>query len=210
MPSVLRVLARVRRWLLIHRRGLTALALAVLTWTALGTVHPPAPRTVALWVAARDLPSGQQLRASDLVRDDFLASTAPAAAVRDNALVLGRTLVTPLTRGEPLTTAQVLGSQHLAGLPGRSAIGLRIPDEAVADLVRAGDRVDLVATDPQHGSPPELLVHDAVVLTVPRSPAGAGTTAGSGRLVVFAVPAGDVEHIAAAGSALYLSVIWNR
>jgi pilus assembly protein CpaB len=215
MPWLLRTLSRIRRRILIHRRGLAALCVGAAVWSTLGVLHPAPGETVELWTASRDLASGTVLAPDDLRRTRVPVGTAPDDAVRRPAGVLGRTLLVPLGRDQVLTVPQVLGHEHLSGYPGRSALGLRIPDVGVADLLRAGDRVDLVASDPQHAHPPELLVHDAIVLTVPaHDDAGTGSAglvgAGTGRLVVFAVPSTDVENVAATGTALYLSVIWNR
>jgi pilus assembly protein CpaB len=210
MPTLLRVLARIRRRLLIHRRGLAALCLGAAVWVALGVVHPPPPATVTLWTAAHDLGSGTRLTPGDLRARRFPAGLVPDGALRARDPLPGRTLATPLGRGQVVTAAELLGPEHLRGYPGRSALGLRVPDEEAASLLRAGDRVDLIASDPQQGHPPELLAHDAAVLAVPPAATGTATPTGTGRLVVFAVPTDDVEHVASAGSSLYLSVVWNR
>jgi len=68
--------------------------------------------------------------------------------------VLGRTLATPLGTGEPLTPAHLTGRERLVGYPGRVAVAVRIPDADVAALLTPGQRVALVASDPQGAREP--------------------------------------------------------
>lgn len=196
--------------MLAHRRGLAVLLTAVAVWSALGVVHPAPPPTTRIWTAADDLTGGRVLVASDLRAVAFPRDLVPAGSVRDRDQLLGHLLATPLTRGDPVTHDDVLGPTRLEGYPGTAALGLRVGDDAVAALLRAGEQVELVATDPQGAHPAELLVHDAVVLAVPRPTGDADTVSGTGRLVVFAVPGADAEHVADIASARYLTVIWNR
>lgn len=210
MPLLLRALDRLRRRLLIHRRPLAALCLGTAVLLTLTALRPPAPATVALWTAARDLPSGTVLDAEDLRRTPFTPGSAPAAAVPHLDDVLGRVLATPLGRGEVMTTAKVIGEDLLAGHPDRVAVPVRIPDAETVGLLRVGDRVSVVASDPQRRQRPERLLDDAAVLAVP---AASGTSTGpgtSGRLVVLAVPSDAATHVAEAATSLYLTVIWNR
>lgn len=196
--------------MLVHRRAIAALCVALAAWITLGIVHPvPAP-TIRIWTAAHDLGGGELLTSADLHPAAYPRDLVPSGAVRDRDDLVGRLLAAPLPRGQPLTEAVVLGSGRLAGYPGRSALGLRVPDDDVAALLRPGEEVDLVATDPQGAHPAELLVHGAVVLAVPRQAPGADTASGTGRLVVFGVPREEAEHVADVASARYLAVIWNR
>ncbi|MFL6159375.1 MAG: RcpC/CpaB family pilus assembly protein [Marmoricola sp.] len=210
MPSPLELLARARRRVLIHRRGLAALLLGLAVWAALDGPGSAHPAEVDLWTARHDLDAGAVLGASDFRRTGFVAGSVPRAATRDLRTLVGRTLATPLGEGEVATTRMVLSNRRLSGYPGRAAIAVRIPDADAVGLLRSGDHVDLVASDPQQQTPPRRIARNAVVLMVPRpTGAGGGTEGGSGRLVVLAVPSDDVEEIAAAESALFLTVIWN-
>lgn len=163
-----------------------------------------------LWTAARDLPSGTVLATSDLRRTAFTPDAVPDAAAGDLTDLIGHTLATPLGKGEVATTTRLLGGTLLAGHPGQSAVPLRIPDADVVAMLSVGDRVDVVASDPQGRRAPERLLTDAPVLAVPVGP-GAGSGPGSsGRLLVVGVPASEVVQVAEAATALYLTVIWTR
>jgi len=209
----LRLLDRVRRRVLVHRRLLGALCAGVAVWLVVAATAGPPPPTVPVWTAARDLPSGTVLGRHDLSRTAYAPDSVPAAAIRSGSdlhRVLGRTLATPLGTGEPLTPAHLAGAERLSGFPGRAAVAVRLPDPGVAALLTPGQRVTLVASDPQGGRPPERLVDDAAVLAVPRQSADGAAGGLTGRLVVFAVPTEQAEQVAAAGTTRYLSVVWSR
>jgi Flp pilus assembly protein CpaB len=206
----LRALDHLRRRLLLHRRLVGASLAALATWLVVQAATAPPPTTVPVWTASHDLRSGTVLTRADLSRTGFAPGSVPAAAVESPAAVLGRTLATPLGRGEPLTPAHLTGSSALAGYPGRSAVAVRIPDADVVGLLTPGQRVALVATDPQGGRPPEQVADDAVVLVVPRASGSAGGGALTGRLVVFAVPSAAAGDLAGAATSRYLAVVWNR
>lgn len=212
MLAPLALLEVVRRQVLIRRRSLAALCAALAVWFGLDAVTADPPVGVPVLTAARDLPSGTTLGSGDLQRTRFAQGSIPASAVRDPAALLGRTLLVPVEDGQPLSRRQLLGSSGLSGYPGRSAIALRIPDPDAAALLDPGDRVDLIASDPQSDVEPERLVRDAIVLALPRPDpdhAGFGVE-GAGRLVLFAVPRAGIEHVAAVANSHFLTVIWNR
>lgn len=205
----LRVLDDLHRRILVHRRLLGSLLAAIAVWLVVQATAAPPPATRPVWTAARDLASGTVLTRDDLVRTDFAPDSVPAAALRSADAVVGRTLATPLGAGEPVTSAHLTGAERLAGYPGRSAVAVRIPDPDVVALLTPGQRVTLVATDPQGATPPERVVEDAAVLAVPHaSTDDPGTLVG--RLVVFAVPDDRADELASAGTTRYLSVVWSR
>lgn len=209
MLSALKAIRQVHRRLLIHRRGLAALCVAVLIWAALTALRPPAPASATVWTAVRDLPSGTVLQDTDLQTQDIPVGLVPRAA-HDLEALIGRTLASPLGSGEVATATHVMSNDHLAGYPGRSAIPLRIPDAESVGLLRPGDRVDLVASDVQQPSRGPKIVRDAIVIALPPQNSASNGVASEGRLVIFAVPTEDVLEVAAAASGAFLNIIWNR
>jgi Flp pilus assembly protein CpaB len=205
----LHALDDVRRRILVHRRLLGSVLVAVAVWLVVQATAAPPPATEPVWTADRDLSSGTVLTRDDLNRTGYAPGSVPAAAVRSVSALVGRTLATPLGRGEPVTAAHLAGAERLAGYPGRAAVAVRIPDPEVVALLTPGQRVTLVATDPQGAVPPERVVEDAAVLVVPRASGDASGTLG-GRLVVFAVAEDRADDLASAGTTRYLSVVWSR
>ncbi|MGY2873615.1 pilus assembly protein CpaB [Marmoricola sp. URHA0025 HA25] len=206
----LNLLDDLRRRILVHRRVLGGSLAALAVWLVFQSASTPPPATEPVWTAAHDLPSGTVLSRGDLARTGFAPGSVPVAAVRSVGAVIGRTLATPLGRGEPITAGHLTGTEGLAGYPGRSAVAVRIPDTDVAALLTPGQRVALVASDPQGGQQPERVADDAAVLAVPERGAGAAAGSLGGRLVVFAVPREEADEVAAAGTTRYLSVVWSR
>jgi Flp pilus assembly protein CpaB len=206
----LRVLADLRRRLLVHRRLLGGSCTALAVWLVVQAATAPPPATVPVWTAAHDLASGSVLTRDDLTRTGFAPDSVPPAALRSVDGVLGRTLATPVGRGEPMTTAHLAGAERLAGYPGRVALAIRVPDGAVVALLTPGQRVGLLATDPQGGTAAERITDDAAVLAVPKAESGDAAGMISGRLVVFAVARETAAQLAAAATTRYLSVVWSR
>ena len=81
--------------------------------------------------------------------------------------------------------------------------------ESAAALLRTGDEVDLLATDPGTGSS-TVVARDVTVLAtptgVPDGPAGGS----GGSLVVVGTSAGEAVGIAGAALTQFLTVSWSR
>ncbi|WP_106402501.1 SAF domain-containing protein [Actinocorallia populi] len=160
---------------------------------------PSAPRSLSgspALAAARDLPGGIRLTASD-VRTVRLRPPPAGALVR---LPENATLAAPVRRGEPLTDLRLLGTALLAAHgPGLVAAPVRVPDRALAALVHPGDRVDVLPvphdglTAPGSAAPPTgPLVTAAPVLAVPPSDETTGA------LLLLAVTRPEATALAAA------------
>lgn len=197
------LLRRTRRALLARRRLLAALCAGLAVAAALQAVAaPPQPRATVL-VAAHDLAAGARLGADDLATRGFASGTAPAGTLTATQ-ALGRTTVGPVRAGEPLTDVRVLGRPLLDALGDAVAAPVRIADPAAVSLLEVGDRIDVLAADPQGGGA-RVVVSDAPVLALPGRGAS-GTDLVSGALVVVAVPPEVARDLAAAGVDSVLSL----
>jgi Flp pilus assembly protein CpaB len=207
-----RALISVRRAVLLRRRLLAATCLGLGIWLGLRSIVGPPPPTTEVLVAAHDLPAGVALTISDLTTTAFAAGTAPAGLV-DAATATGRTLAAPLTAGEPVTDVRLVAPSLLEGYPGLVALPLRIPDSDTVALLRVGDRIDVLATDPG-GAGTATVAHDAPVLALPE-PSDDSSQLGpnsslSGRLVVVGTTSDLSESVADASVRRFLTVIWSR
>ena len=155
-------------------------------------------------VAARDLPSGAVLSAADLRTVGFAPGSVPAGAVDAAA---GRTLAAPLRAGEPVTDVRLVGPALTDGYPGLSAVPVRLPDAGVAGLLTVGDRVDLVAAEPEGGAA-SVVAADVPVLALPADDGEPGVTGLGGRLVVLGVPPSGVPLVADAAARTFLTVVF--
>jgi Flp pilus assembly protein CpaB len=196
---------RVRRSVLRRRRLLAALCALVAVWAGLRATAAPAPLRVPVTVAAHDLGAGTVLEPGDLTTFAFAPGTVPAGHIRDP---VGRQLAGPLRRGQPVTDTALLGPGLVRDRPDLVALPVRLPDTAMAELLRVGDQVDVVAADPQ-GGPASTVARDAVVLALPPPPADAAADGLPGRLVVLGVRAGDVTAVSTATVTHFLTIVWS-
>lgn len=206
LPPARRRLRAVRHWLRRRRRLIAAALAACAVLAGLRAVAPPPPDTVEVLVAVRDLPSGTVLSDDDLTSRTYPVELAPPAASGSAA---GRVLAAPMGRGEVLTDVRVVGPALAAAAPGETVLPVRLPDAGMATLLRVGDEVDLVATDPGTGST-SVVARDVTVLAtpagVPDGPAGGD----GGALVVVGASASEAIAIASAALGQYLTVSWKR
>lgn len=187
-------LARIGRW----PRLLAATACLLLAAVSAveGSRHraearPAAVPTAGVVVAARDLPVGRVLHATDLRLAPWPAALGPPGAAHRVRARVGARLAGPLRAGEPVTTTRLVGASLTDGLePGLVAVSVRLPDAHLSDLVHPGDRVELLATPRDDltldtGSPPPAEVavladHAPVLAVLP------GNTDDPGALVIAA------------------------
>ena len=215
-------LRRVRRAVLARRRVLAALLAAVAVAAGVRAVAPPAPLRVAVLVAAQDLPAGTVLADDDVRTARFAPGTVPAGAFEGPATstVLGRILAAPMVAGEPLLPVRLVGPDLAAAYSPRVALPVRLPDPGIAALLRVGDRIDLLATDPQVGGAGRsagsagattVATGVPVLALPPADPTSAlGATGLSGRLVVVGVLPDEAPRVADAAARAFLSVAWSR
>jgi Flp pilus assembly protein CpaB len=209
LRPVLRPLHRLHRRVLLHRRPLAALAAAGAVLAALQVTSPPAPVTVEVWTASRDLAGGTVLEQGDLSSTRLAPETVPGDAVGDPVDVVGRTLAAPLSRGEVVTRLRTVGTGLLRGYPGTTAVPLRITDAGVVGLLRVGDRVSFVVADPDAREAPRVLLEDVPVVAIPQAGDGSPARETPGRLVVAAVPRHEASEVAAAAATSILIPVWS-
>ena len=182
------------RW---HRRGLGLLALCFALITGLGAALSPPTAPVALVVAARALPPGAALAASDLAVVMVNDEQVPDGAFTDPQQVIGRPLVISLTKNTPITTS-VLTSESLTDHDaGEVLVPFRVRDADVAGLLRVGDRLTIVAASPE-GISTTVAEH----LRVARLPSSANgglmsASSSSGALIVVTATRSVAQQVAA-------------
>src|SRR5687767_9163152 len=166
-------------------------------------VAPP-PAAVPVAVAAHDLPAGTALSDQDVAVARLPPAVVPGGAVADAEPLVGRVLAGAVRAGEPLTDARLVGPGLTALLPAdQVAAPVRLADLAVAGLVRAGDRVDVLAALPD-AERAEVVAAGALVLSAPRS-AGDDVDLAAG-LLVLAVDPATAARLAAVATTATLTV----
>jgi Flp pilus assembly protein CpaB len=184
--SLRRRLARIGRWPRLCAAGLCLLlALASSLGARRGT--EPAARSVGVVVAARELPAGHRLNRSDLDVVRWPAALRPSGTGSDGARYIGQRLAGPMGALEPITSHRLVGPDLGSGLAaGLVAATAPLDDPHTGDLVRPGDRVDVLATPRPSdlGTAPagepriDTTAENVLVLAVlpPTDPSAAGAT----------------------------------
>ncbi|HET6877661.1 MAG TPA: Flp pilus assembly protein CpaB [Jatrophihabitans sp.] len=206
------------RWV---RIGAAILCLLFAGAAALGAASRPDRAAVepsaSVVVAARMLPAGLRLRADDLRVAQWPRSLRPAGAAQAATDLVGSRLAGPVGPGEPITRLRLAGSALTAGLsPGTVATPVLVGGD-VGDLVRAGDRVDLIAAPPSpltsrlRASPAQasVVASGVAVLAVPR-PRAADPLGGSATQLVLATDRATALRIAALQAARTFTVVVDR
>jgi pilus assembly protein CpaB len=205
-----RELVRAGRW---HRRLLASGLAAGATAAALQALEPPAPPSVVVVTAARDVPAGSRLGVADLATVRYLPAAVPDGAVTDRRDALGRTLVSGARRGEAITDVRLAGAGRVEdAATGVVQVPVRIADPEAVALLRPGDLVDVLgagAPDAGDGSPQSarLLASAVRVVTVPRVVESATAIAGDGALVLLSTSATTASRLAGAAVTDRLSVV---
>jgi pilus assembly protein CpaB len=108
--------------------------------------------TQPIVVAAADLQLGAELKKDDLTVIQFPAGKAPEGTFSKPEEVLGRGLIVPIVKNEPILGAKLASKEAGSGLPpvipeGMRAISVRVNEVVgVAGYVLPGNRVDVLAT----------------------------------------------------------------
>jgi Flp pilus assembly protein CpaB len=195
---------RISQWLrpawsrTVLARRIAAAGLVVLAGVAALRPDPDGDRAQVV-VAARDLSPGAALTPDDLRLEKRLAATIPEGAQADIGVVVGSTLAGPTRRGEVLTDVRLLGRRLAESAAGPDArmVPVHPADSALADLVRSGDVVDVVAaSDADSQASPRVVATDAVVVLVSAKQKSQAAT--SDRVVLVALPAASANAVAGA------------
>ena len=209
MPRPHLIPRRLRRTVLARRRPLAALCAAVAVAAGLHAASAPPPRLTTVLTASHDLDAGTVVRSGDLERTAFAPPSVPAGVLSSASAAVGRTTAGPVRAGEPLTDVRLVTRSLLTGYPGLAAVPVRIGDPGVVRLLRVGDRVDLLAADPQGDADAAVIGRDVPVLAIPHAGQGSpGLT--NGALVVLGLPDVSVRTVAKASVSSFLSVVLTR
>lgn len=180
-----------------------AAALLVVIAAVLALRPDPAGVHATAVVAADDLKPGMTLEPQHLRLERRARTTLPDGAQDDIGILVGATLSGPVRRGEVLTDVRVLGSRlaELSVGPNARVVPLRLADDAVLDVIRPGDVVDVLgvpgtAFGDVSQDRPRMLAANAVVVLVSPQP-----RAGEDRVVLVALPAGGATSLAGASLA---------
>lgn len=159
---------RIHRFVFEHRRILAAVFTGLAVLTAL-TALSREPDGASMLVARHDLRSGHVLTASDL-----RTTTVPPAARPSNTLgrgaAIGRRVAGPMRAGEAITDYRVLQDDALSGYAADAVLTtIRVDRADGLTGLHVGDRIDVIAVDPDGESKAEVVARAVEVVTLPPS-----------------------------------------
>jgi len=131
--------------------------------------------TQAVVVAAGDLQLGSELKKEDVTVVQFPAGKTPEGTFANPQEVIGRGLIVPIVKNEPILKAKLASKEAGSGLPpvipeGMRAVSVRVNEVVgVAGYVLPGNRVDVVATasptDQHQDTTSKVVLSNVQVLT---------------------------------------------
>ncbi|WP_332643956.1 SAF domain-containing protein [Aeromicrobium sp.] len=154
----------IRRFVFLHHRLIAAICAGLAVLAGLSAVRQD-PDGVHVVVARHDLVSGHVVEKSDL-RVATLTSAPDHALTSTSAI--GRRVAGPMRAGEPFTDYRVLRPDALDAY-GEGAVltSVSIPDSDALTGVQVGDRIDVIAVDPNGESKAEVVARGVEVVTIP-------------------------------------------
>lgn len=163
-------------------------------------------------VAVRDLTPGDVVEAADLRVDRVDVDARPSGALTAVVDASGHTVASPVRQGETITDVRLLGPRLAAAAIGPDVdariVPLRLADPELAELLRAGDAVDVVtvsgeSSESSASAVGRILAADATVVLVSAPGTGAARRE---QLVLVALPADAATSVAAASLTEALTV----
>lgn len=167
----------------------------------------PSRTEVPVVVTAADLAPGTSLTAADVTVTRVDSSLLADGTLRSVDDAVGRTVAGPVRSGEALTDVRLLGPRLAsATLPSGDAriVPIRLADPELAQLLRAGDVVDVVRAAPDDTSPSGVIAESATVVMVSAPSSGVSRR---DQLVLVALRADDASAVAAASLSDALTVL---
>jgi Flp pilus assembly protein CpaB len=159
---------------------------------------------VEVAVAGRDLAPGKQLATADVAVARLDPAVVPAGAYRPAEVPHDRLLAGGMRRGEPLTDAAFVGPGAADVLGPDDVLAGVAVRAAVTQLVRPGDVVQLVVSDPRSATPATVVAESATVVAVPDS---AETAMSGTHTLVVAVVRSAALALSAAASTMVIDVL---
>ncbi|MEJ7633755.1 SAF domain-containing protein [Aeromicrobium sp.] len=161
---------RINRFVFEHRRTLGAVFTGLAVLTALGALTQ-SPDGTRVLVARHDLRSGHVLTAADVRTTTVPPADRPSRTLgRGDAI--GRRVAGPMRAGEAVTDYRVLQDGALTGYADDAVLTtVRVDRADGLTGLQVGDRVDIIAVDPDGESKAEVAARSVQVVTLPAASA---------------------------------------
>lgn len=185
-----------------HRRWIAAICAALCVVGIVAATSPAEPPGTTVVVAARSLPAGHVLAATDLTTATLPPAAVTASVLRSPEAAVGATTAIALDERQPLTRAAVITGGPSA--EGRSLVPIAVPDDSLRAMLRPGTTVSLILA---LGDAPEVIAQARIATLPPQADGTLGAAQGSRGMVVVEVASEAAALVAALGQAGQLSVV---
>ena len=174
----------------------------------LEVLGPAAGPTTPVVVAAHDVERGAILAADDLEVIDLPRVAAPASALPEPTDAIGRTTLTALAPGEPITPTRLAGGTggELAALVPAGLRAVPIAVSTVPQGLEAGDRIDVLATYGEGRMYTETVGRELELLIAPGAGDASPVGAGAGTQLVVLADTATASRLARSSVASVLSI----
>lgn len=198
-PSIGR--RRFRARIIKYRRPLAVICAVIAALCLARIAQPPAPSTIAVIFASRDIPAGAQLAIADLKVGQIAQATAWDGIATDKTELVGTTTAHAISAGAPIDQHSIVGPTLLDGLPFTMRALNVLINPATEHLISTGDHVDLLFSSGvsdftsaiELNSSPGLIASDVVVLATSGTAQG-GLLTGTGRAAASITIAATAEQ----------------
>ncbi len=204
--SLLRKLRRAVSW---HRRAVAALLTFIAVLGVLRVVSAPDSPGSSVVTVSADTSGGSPLTRDQLTVRSVPPDLVPGAALTSLDQAEGRTPTGPLSAGTILTEPLLVGPGLSATGPGRVVVPARLADAGIVGVLRVGDAIDVMATDPGTGQVTRVASR-ARIATVPTGDDGGPFSASSPQdevLVLLEVTQAESLDLTRAAATSRLSVV---
>lgn len=202
LPSLFQ---RIRRFVLWYRRSLAAFAAALCVLTVTSVLAPASPVGVPVVVAARPIAAGATVTAADVTTRAVPRELLPVQPVATVDAAIGDTAVVALEAGTIIGKSFLLEAAPVPA--GMRLVPVRLPDADIGRIVRAGDRVSVVAPDAAGAT--KIIAAGLRVAAIPRPAESGGhmQPREQNTLVVLEVPDTSAAEVSMASLQRGLTVV---
>lgn len=171
-------------------------ALLVLSFAGYSALASAQEDTLSVPVFTQQLPAGSVIKEAHVEQRNFPKGILPPQVLVDPAQVVGHTLVSGVYPGQYATDIMVVSPRLSEGV----LVPLRLADPDIAQLLRHGDVVTVVAADQQADATPLIIARGGKVIVSNAEP---GT-------ILLALDEASAQAVAAASLRGPLSVVLNN
>jgi len=174
-----------------------------------------APQGVKVAIAAQDLRVGVELSEKAIQLIDWPSGSTPPGAARDTESLIGRTVKTPILKGEPILDGKITAKGERGGIaavlaPGKRAISVGVNDViGMSGEMLEGSYVDVIVNSTESADGDRQRSISKIVLERVRILAVSQSQPNSGRVngVTLEVTPGEAEKLDLARSVGNLSLM---